>query len=103
MSSEEPSGAIRWFGHAGTLDRDSRSVRFHGERGRGDTAETLNVAVRWEALEALEGQRSEVRDRARYGAIFEANRSRLEALAEQLLAAGAPLQRGYLVIGPDDL
>lgn len=94
---------IEWFGHPGSLDRESRSLRFHGEQGRGDEARTINVAVRWEALEALEEQQTEVRDRLRYSQLFDANRSRFEAIAERKLARGAALSDGYLVIGPEDL
>ncbi|WP_366556783.1 DUF1488 family protein [Aquibaculum sediminis] len=101
--SEENKDDIRWFGHAPSLDRASRSLHFHGEVGRGEEARTINVAVRWEALEALEGQQSEVRDRARYSAIFEEHRGRFEAIAAKLHRRDTPLQDGYLVIGPEHL
>lgn len=101
--SEENKDDIRWFGHPPSLDRASRSLRFHGEIGRGEAARTVNVAVRWKALEALEGQQSEVRDRARYSAIFEEHRGRFETIAADLHRRDTPLQNGYLVIGPEHL
>lgn len=102
MSAGQPR-SIQWFGHKGTLDRESRSVRFYGEIEGDDEAATVNVAVRWEALEALEVQQTEVRDSIRYIELFEANRDRFEAIASRLLAEGSALQRGYLVIGPEHL
>lgn len=101
--TERDSGSIEWFGHAGSLHRESRSLRFYGEVGEEGEERTLNVAVLWETLEALEGQQSEVRDHLRYGPIFEANRSRLEQIAERKYASGAPLHDGYLLIEPEDL
>src|SRR5690625_776998 len=94
---------ITWFGHAGSLDRDSQTVRFYGESGKQDAARTINVAVSWAALEALEGQQTEVRDRLRYTRIFEDHRARFEAIAERKVAQDAPLSGGYLLIGPEDL
>lgn len=101
--TERDETRIEWFGHPGSLDRESRTLRFHGELGRGEEARTINVAVRWEALEALEGRQTEVRDRLRYGQLFEANRSRFEAIAARKVTRGDALSRGYLVIGPEDL
>lgn len=101
--SDRPSPSIQWFAHPGSLHRDSRSLRFHGEVGRGEDARTVNVAVSWEALEALETQQSEVRDHLRYSEIFEANREKLTAIAERKLARGDGLTDGYLTIGLEDL
>lgn len=101
--SEAPKGEIEWFDQAGSLDRESRTIRFYGISGEGEEERTLNVAVRWEALELLEGVQTEVRDQLRYSQILDTHRARLEQIAERKFARDDPLSRGYLVIGPKDL
>ena len=102
-ATDEPAGGVEWFAHSPSLHRESRSIRFHGELGEGDEARTVNVAVAWEALEALEEQQTEVRDRLRYTQLFEAHRERFQAIAERKLTQGDALEKGYLVIRSEDL